>query len=216
MKSDAKIQKHILEEFEWDPAVLATNIGVIVKDGVVTLTGHLGTYAEKQAAESAVQRVAGVRAMAIEMDVHLATENIRNDTDIAAAANHALQWSAAVPEGQVIAKVEDGWVILVGGVAWEYQRRAAEHAVQAIVGVVGITNLVAVMPSVSPHEIHRGIEAALTRQAKREARHIQVLVDGSRVTLKGKVHSWAECEAVQGVAWSAPGVSGLVSELTIE
>ena len=153
MKTDAQIKKDIQEELDWDPAVRATDIGVIVKEGVVTLTGHLGSFAEKQAAEQAVQRVGGVKAVAIEMDVHLHTDDARSDTDIAAAADHALQWNTSVPRGKVRLQVEGGWVTLSGGVDWDYQRRAAEHAVQNLVGVVGVTNRIAIEPHVSPVDI---------------------------------------------------------------
>ncbi len=215
MKTDAQIKKDIQEELDWDPAVRATDIGVIVKEGVVTLTGHLGSFAEKQAAEQAVQRVGGVKAVAIEMDVHLHTDDARSDTDIAAAADHALQWNTSVPRGKVRLQVEGGWVTLSGGVDWDYQRRAAEHAVQNLVGVVGVTNRIAIEPHVSPVDIQKGIEGALTRHAEREARHLQVLVDGSRVTLKGRVHSWAESQAAQGAAWSAPGVTRVDNQLVL-
>jgi osmotically-inducible protein OsmY len=215
MKTDAQIKKDIQDELDWDPAVRATNIGVIVKEGVVTLTGHLNSFAEKLAAELAAQRVDGVKAVAIEMDVQLHADHTRGDTDIAAAANHALQWNVSVPKGKVLLTVEGGWVTLNGCVDWEYQRKAAEHAVENLTGVVGVTNLISIQPHASPVDIRKGIEGALTRHAAREARHLQVLVDGSRVTLKGKVHSWAERQAAQGAAWSAPGVSAVFNELVL-
>jgi osmotically-inducible protein OsmY len=215
MKTDTQIKKDIQEELEWDPAIDPTGVGILVKDGVVTLTGHLSSYSEKLAAEQAAQRVSGVRALAVEMDVHLENESVRTDTDIAAAANHALLWNALVPRGKVMIKVEDGWVSLNGMVDWDYQRRSAEHAVQSLVGVVGVANLIKISPHISQVDIQKGIEGALGRHAEREARHLQVIVDGSRVTLRGKVQSLAERQAVLGVAWSAPGVTGVINELIL-
>lgn len=215
MKTDLQIKKDIQDELVWDPAVSSTDIGVIVKDGVVTLTGHLSSLAEKLAAERAAQRVGGVKAVAVEMDVRPLSSNARSDTDIAVAAKQALGWNVSVPEGHVQTKVEKGWISLTGEVEWDYQRRAAERAVRDLVGVVGVTNLVKVKPRISPIDIQKSIESALKRQAEREAQHMQVLVEGSRVTLRGKVHSWSERQAAQGAAWSAPGVSNVTNELAI-
>lgn len=215
MKTDVQIKKDIQDELVWDPAVNSTDIGVIVKDGVVTLTGHLTSFAEKHAAERAAQRVVGVKAVAIEMDVLLPSSDTRSDTDIATAANNALAWSVTVPTGCVQVKVEKGWVSLSGEVEWDYQRRAAEHAVRDLVGVVGVSNQLKVKPRISPIDIQKSIEGALTRHAVREAKHLTVSVDGSKVILKGKVDSWVERQTAQGAAWSAPGVTQVVNELAI-
>ncbi len=213
MKTDAQIKNDVLEELEWEPAITSTEIGVSVKDGVVTLSGHLRSFAEKLAAEQAAQRVAGVLALVVEMEVQLGPDDVRSDTDIAAAVNHVLAWTTAVPEGAVHVTVEKGRVSLSGQVEWDYQRRAAERAVQALAGVVGVGNQIVVKPRISPVDIQRGIERALNRHAEREARHVQVLVEGSRVTLRGPVGSWAERQAVQGAAWAAPGVTAVHNEL---
>lgn len=216
MKTDVQIKKDILDELVWDPAVNSTDIGVIVKDGVVTLTGHLSTLTEKLAAEQAALRVSGVKAVAIEMEVRLHPGNPSSDTDIAAAANKALGWNVTVPPGKVHITVEKGWVHLSGEVEWAFQRSAAEQVVQNLVGVVGVANLIVIRPRASPIDIQKSIQDALTRQAERAAKHLQVLVDGSRVTLKGKVHSWAERQAIQGAAWSAPGVSSVNNQLSLD
>jgi osmotically-inducible protein OsmY len=216
MKTDVQLKSDVLAELNWDPAVKATDIGVIVKDGVVTLTGHPARYAEKYAVERAAQRVKGVKALAIEMTVRLAAAHERSDADIALAAERALEWNVLVPDDKIRPIVEKGWVTLHGEVAWDYQRRAAEKAVRNLLGVVGVSNLVKVKPQVTPADVEKSIHAALERQADREARRVEIAVDGSQVTLHGKVHSWAERAAVQGAAWSAPGVSTVVNNLVVE
>lgn len=213
MKTDAQIKSDVLEELEWEPAVTSTDIGVIVKEGVVTLTGHLRTLPEKLAAERAAQRVSGVRALVVELEVQLGADHARSDTDIAAAVNHVLAWTTAVPDTALHVMVEKGWVSLEGQVDWAYQRNAAEKAVQGLLGVVGVHNRIRVKPRIASVDIQRGIERALTRHAEREARHMQVQVEGSRVTLRGTVSSWAERQVAQGAAWSAPGVTGVNNEL---
>lgn len=216
MKTDAQLQQDILRELSWDPAVKSTDIGVIVKDGVVTLTGNLTTYAEKHAVEHAVQRVRGVRAMAVEMHVRLVPALERNDADIALAAERALEWNVLVPDNGIQILVENGWLTLSGEVAWAYEREAAERSVRDLIGVIHVNNLVNVKPTVQAGSVERGIHDALARQAEREAKHIEVAVTGSFVTLRGTVHSWAERSAAQGAALAAPGVSAVVNELTVE
>ena len=216
MKTDAQLKNDVLAELGWDPAIKATDVGVIVKDGVVTLTGHLESYAEKYAVERTVQRVNGVKAMAIELSVKLTPAYERDDADIATATQHALEWSVLVPEGLIKPVVEKGWVTLNGEVAWDYQRRAAERAVRDLLGVVGVSNQIKVTPLVRPHDVEKGIHDALLRQADREAKKVQITVAGSQVTLQGKVHSWAERTAAQGAAWSAPGVTSVVNKLAVD
>jgi osmotically-inducible protein OsmY len=215
MKTDIQLQKDILDELAWDPAVNATDVGVIVKDGVVTLTGNLTNYAEKYAAERAARRVSGVKALAIEIEVRLSPSYKRSDSDIAASAQRALDDNVAVPPNCIQPKVENGWITLNGDVEWDFQRKAAERSIRDLFGVVGITNLVKVKPKVAPSDVEKSIHDALVRQAEREAKQVQVKVEGSCVTLHGKVHSWSERRAVQGAAWSAPGVSTVVNELKV-
>lgn len=216
MKTDIQLKNDILAELNWDPAVKATDVGVIVTDGVVTLTGYLSNYAEKHAVERAVQRVKGVKALAMEMTVRLAPDHERSDADIALAAERALEWNVLVPDDKVRPIVEKGWITLHGEVAWDYQRRAAEKAVRNLLGVVGVSNLIKVEQQVTPANVEKSIHDALARQAEREARRVEITVEGSQVTLHGTVHSWAERTAVQGAAWSAPGVTSVVNNLVVE
>ncbi|MDE2094418.1 MAG: BON domain-containing protein [Burkholderiales bacterium] len=215
MKSDAQLKTDVAAELEWDPSINATNVGVAVKDGVVTLTGHLDTYAEKYAIERALQRVQGVKAIALELDVKLASGHVRSDSEIAAAAESAFKWHALIPAERIRVKVEKGWVTLTGEVDWEYQRREAEKAVRPLTGVVAVTNSITLKRNVAPANITHRIRDALTRQAEREAKGIEVDVSGSTVTLRGTVHSWAERSAAQGAAWSAPGISRVVNDLIV-
>ena len=215
MKTDADLKRDVITELGWDPAVRSTAIGAAVKDGVVTLTGHLETFAEKHAASRAVQRVAGVKAIALELDVKLAPDHKRSDSEIAAAAEQALKWNTLVPPEAIRMTVDHGWVTLQGEVEWDYQRRSAEKAIRPLIGVVGLSNEIVLRGRPQSNDLSRRIEEALTRQAMREARQIQVSVEGSSVKLTGKVHSWHEREAAQGVAWSAPGVRSVINELSV-
>lgn len=215
MKTDAHLKADVTEELAWDPAVNATGIGVAVKDGVVTLTGHLDSYAEKHAVERAVHRVAGVRGIALELDVKLAPEHKRSDSEIAQAATTALQLNSLVPDEKIQVQVENGRVILTGEVDWGYQLASAEQCVRPLAGVRGLSNRITIKSLASSKDVGAQITAALTRQAAREAKHITVEVEGSVVTLWGKVHSLAEREAAVGAAFSARGVSRVVDKLEV-
>jgi osmotically-inducible protein OsmY len=215
MKPDAQLKTEITQELEWDPSINANHVGVAVEGGIVTLTGHLVTYAEKFAIERAVQRVGGVKAVAVELDVKLAPNHKRSDFEIAEAAESAFKWHALIPAEHIRIKVEKGWITLSGELDWEYQRHAAEKAVRSLIGVLGVSNHMTLKPTVAPTNISHRIRDAMARHAEREAKHIEVTVSGSTVTLRGKVGSWAELSAAQGAAWSAPGISRVVNELTI-
>jgi len=216
MKTDTQLRNDVQAELNWAPEVKSSDIGVIVKDGVVTLTGHLASYAEKYAAERAVQRVHGVKAVAVELTVKLPFDNQRTDADIGLAVERALAWNVLVPDDKVRPMVEKGWVTLNGDVEWEYQRSAAENAVRDLMGVTGVSNLVKVKPKVSPADVEKKIHEALSRQAEREANRLAITVNGSQVTLRGTVHSWSERDAVQGAAWATPGVSVVVNDLLVD
>ncbi|SEA55068.1 BON domain-containing protein [Variovorax sp. YR216] len=214
MKTDAQLKKDVESELEWDPAINAAHIGVLVENGVVTLTGHLGTYGEKFLVERAIQRVQGVRALAVELDVKLAPSHKRSDSEIAAAAEDALTWSAQVPAG-ISLRVEQGWITLKGDVEWDYQRHAAARAVRSLTGVVGVSNDIEIRQRPAHANVVAKIRDALVRQAEQDAQHIDVAIDGSEARLRGTVHSWAERSAAQGAAWSAVGVTSVVNELKV-
>lgn len=215
MKTDAELKSDVSDELAWDPAIDATHVGVAVDRGVVTLTGHVETFAEKHAIERAVQRVKGVRLVAMELDVKLAPGHRRSDTEIAQAVESALKWNAVVGPTPLLVKVEKGWVTLGGQVSWNYQRGAAEKAVRSLLGVTGVSNLIEIKPDTTVTQVASQIGKALARQAEREARHVKVDVNGSEVTLQGQVHSWAAAAAAAGAAWSAPGVTRVVNELIV-
>lgn len=215
MKTDAQLKIDVTRELEWDPSINAAHVGVTAKSGVVTLTGHLETFAEKYAIERAVQRVEGVKALAIELDVKLAQGHKRSDSEIADAAESALKWNVLIPSERVRVKVERGWITLTGEVDWAYQRSAAEKAVRGLTGVVGVSNSVTLKAVVTPGDVSARIREALERHAQREARHIEVAVAGSTVTLRGTVDSWADREAATGAAWAAPGITMVVNELKV-
>ena len=214
-KTDSALKAQVIDELVWDPAIKETAVGVAVKDGVVTLNGHLDTYAEKEAAMRAVRRVAGVKAVAVEIDVKLSPSHQRSDTDIARSIELVLKWNASIPADAVRVTVDHGWVTLQGEVEWNHQRFSAESVIRPLMGVVGISSELKLKTKVLAADLSRKIEDALRRQALREAQHIHIAVAGDTVTLTGKVHSWQERQAAQGVAWSAPGVKTVVNELQV-
>jgi osmotically-inducible protein OsmY len=213
--TDLELKKSVEAELNWEPSVNAAEIGVAVKDGVVTLTGRVDSYWEKVAAERAVARVAGVRAVANELEIHLPFSNERTDEDIARAAVNRLGWSVSVPRDRIKVKVSKGWLTLEGTVDWQYQKTAAEEAVRNLVGVKGVLNHIEVKPQVSKTEVKSAIEAALKRSAEVDANRITVESDGDKVILRGTVRSWFEREEAERAAWRAPGVRSVDNRITI-
>lgn len=213
MKTDKQLCDDVLAELEWDPTVTANAIGVEVRDGVVTLQGHVASYAEKYDAERVVQRVSGVRALVVEIDVKLDQAARRRDEDIANAAANTLKWTMSLSSGQVKVAVEQGWLTLTGEVDWEYQRRSAEFAVRYLAGVTGVSNEVTLKPATTVADVKTEIEAALKRRAAADTRTIAVAVNGAKVTLSGTVRSWSDRDLAIAAAWGAPGVSSVVDNI---
>jgi osmotically-inducible protein OsmY len=215
MKTDSQLRQDVSAELSWEPSVNTAQIAVEVKDGVVTLAGHVGSYAEKWSAERAVQRVSGVKALATEVDVTIPGMSKRTDADIARTADNVLEWTSFLPKDAVKIKVEGGWVTLSGEVPWDYQRQAALNAVKYLMGVVGVTDKIRIKSKASASLVKSDIEAALKRRAKLDAQNISVDVLGSDVTLTGTVHSWSERELAANSAWATPGVHNVVDNITI-
>ncbi len=212
---DADIQREVLEELKWESRLQPNEIGVVVRDGVVTLTGDVDSYAKKLAAEQAALRVRGVKAVANEIQVRLPGISERTDTDLAERAKNVLLWDGQVPANNVKVTVSDGWVTLEGEVEYEYQKEAAERAVSRLAGVKGVSNLIIIKPQGAPEHLKEDIERALVRNAQIDAKHIQVEVEGHKVILRGIVSSYAEKEAAERTAWAQPGVSEVENRMIV-
>jgi osmotically-inducible protein OsmY len=213
--TDQDLKQSVLDELAWDPSVSEAHIGVTAHAGVVTLTGHVASYAEKCAAEHAVGRVSGVKAIAEELEIRYLYDAGHGDEDIARQALNVLAWDLAVPKDKVRVKVEKGWITLSGEVHWYYQKNAAEKDVRKLFGVMGVSNLIAIEPVVHASDIQDKIKAAFGRNAEFEAAHIVVSTEGSRITLSGKVDSYYERTLAENTAWSAPGVTAVNDLITI-
>jgi osmotically-inducible protein OsmY len=213
---DKKLRQDVLDELEFEPSVDAANIGVSVDDGVVTLTGHVSSFAEKIAAENAVRHVKGVLAIAEAIEVRYPDDKKTSDDEIAKRAVSILKWYNLIPQSAVHVTVQKGWVTLTGEVPWQYQKKAAQDAVRKLSGIAGVINNILIKPLVYVTDVKKKIEDALTRRTKVEAQDIRVTVrQGNMVSLEGKVDSWEEREAAESAAWSVAGVQFVDDRLSV-
>jgi osmotically-inducible protein OsmY len=214
--SNSTLRQDIIDELDFEPSIEAADIGVAVDAGVVTLSGHVPTYAQKVKVEDVVRLVKGVKAIAQEMEVRPFGTNRTADDEIAKRAVNTISWNTSVPAGAVQIRVQDGWVKLTGKVDWQYQKTAAEDAIRHLSGVIGVTNHIDIKPRPSTYDIKQRIEDALKRNAEIEAEEIKVnVLDNGAVRLEGRVNAWSERRAAELAAWSAAGVRTVEDRITI-
>lgn len=215
MKTDKQLQQDVIAELNWEPAVNAAQIGVEVNNGIVTLAGHVNSLSEKFHAENAAQRVAGVQALTVEININLPGHSQRSDTDIAHTIEKVLQWTTYLPQDTIKIKVEKGVITLSGEVDWDYQRRAALDAVRYLMGVKGVNNHITLSTKKTMHTLKLDIENTLKRHSPFATSKVIVDVHGADVTLSGSVHSWAERDSARHTAWNTPGVHNVVDNIYI-
>ena len=217
MMTDAEIKEAVLHELAWDSHVEATEIGVQVDGGIVTLTGTVSSYGKKLAAQHAAHQVSGVHDVVNAIEVNVRGSHMRADNDLAHMVRQSLEWDVMVPDEQITSTVQHGWITLEGTVDTWAQREEAERAIRHLSGIRGVTNLIkSTTPSIAPRKVHETIQEALARRAIREDHHIDVQVEGGKVILTGKVQSWQERRAIIGAVSHAPGVEVIDDHLRVD
>jgi len=216
MKTDLEIQQDVMNELKWQPFLKSASIGVAVKNGIVTLSGTVDNYSQKIEAEKAAKKLAGVKAIADGIQIGVSPSYKKSDAEIAESVMSALKWHAAVPEENVKVKVENGVVTMEGEVEWEFQRNSAKKAIENLLGVRNVINLINVKPGITAFDVKTKIEQALHRTATVEAKRISIEVKEDKVVLNGTVKTFAEKDDVEGAAWCAPGVSRVISHIAVE
>ncbi|WP_026707165.1 BON domain-containing protein [Flavobacterium frigidarium] len=216
MTTDLSIKENVLEELQWQPNIDETQIGVIVRDGIVTLSGIVDSYVKKQEAEMAARSVVGVKGVAEDIEVKYGTTSVKSDTEIATAAVNALKWNVSVPENKIQLQVDNGWVYLNGEVDWDFEKNAAKKAIENLTGVRYVMNNIVLKNTVNPIDIKEKIKKAFERSADIDAGNITVKADGHTIKLTGKVRSMKEKDKAKTTAYYAPGVWRVENELEVE
>eukprot|EP00873_Tetraselmis_striata_P030040 jgi/Tetstr1/450304/TSEL_037340.t1 len=212
---DKTLRQMVIDELDFEPSIDSADIGVAVEAGIVTLTGHVSSYSQKLKAEEVVNRVRGVRGIAEKIEIRVGHAR-QEDDQIAKRAVNSLQWDSSVPDEKIKVKVQNGWLTLTGEVDWDFERKAAEHAVRKLSGIIGVTNQIHLKARVQPTDVQQRIENALKRSAELEAKNIHVTVQDGTVKLHGKVKAWYERQLAESAAWAVPGVKAVADELTIQ
>lgn len=215
MKADDEIQKNVIEELKWQPSIHSTEIGVAVKNGIVTLSGTVGTYIEKKTAENAAFSVSGVKGVAEDIEVNIGPGHKKTDAELAQAALNALKWNVLVPDDKIKVKVENSWVTAEGTVDWVYQQNAVRDALSNITGIKGLSNLVKIQPKVNAADVKKNIASAFERSAIIDSNSIHIENSGNKVILSGKVRSYSERREAERAAWNAPGVATVENNIEV-
>jgi osmotically-inducible protein OsmY len=213
MKNNEDLQKDVQQAIQWEPMLSGTKIGVIAKDGIITLTGFVDTYSKKHVAEDAAKNVSGVRALVEKLEIKFNDSQKKSDNEIAAEVLNTLRWNLSITDQKV--KVENGWVTLDGELRWNYQRESAKNAVSSILGVLGVSNNITVKPDTNDEIEKKNIENALARNWAIEEQDVKVDVSGNNVTLTGVVHSLYQREQAERISWNAPGVLNVMNDLIV-
>jgi len=215
MKTDSQLQSDVMAELKWNDSINATKIGVEVDNGIVTLSGNVDNYAQKWSAERAAQKVSGVKALAVDINVVLTVLSKKSDSDIARTVENVLEWTTNWPKSHIKVMVENGWITLSGELDYEYQRELASSAVRHLMGVTGVSNQIKIKQALSTSNVKADIKAALKRRALTDAEEIMVTVDGGTVTITGVVHSWSEHDMVSDSVWNTTGVTDVNDNISV-